>query len=182
MSRVPAPRARPRPAVAEPRSSRPFMPGYGIVGPDEGRGLLPWAWAEERLARARYYWLATTSADSGPTVSPVWGVWVRQTVWFSSSPGSRKARNIAADARATITTDDPRQPVVVEGTVVTVSSRPDVEAFTALVNAKYESDIGVDFFLENACFCLEPRRVFGLDEADFSTSPTRWIFAVDEGR
>ena len=26
------------------------MPGYGVVGPEEGSGLLPWSWAQERLA------------------------------------------------------------------------------------------------------------------------------------
>jgi hypothetical protein len=168
--------------MAEPSASRPFMPGYGIAGPDEGRGLLPWSWAEERLARARYYWLATTPPDAAPSVSPVWGVWVRRTAWFSSSPASRKARNLATDPRATITTDDPRQPVVVEGAVGAVTSRSEVEEFAALVNAKYESDFGVEFFLDNATFCLEPRRVFGLDEADFSSSPTRWIFPAGDLR
>lgn len=34
-----------------PRASRPHMPDYGIKGPDERRGLLPWSWAEERLPR-----------------------------------------------------------------------------------------------------------------------------------
>src|SRR5690606_27626478 len=32
----------------EPVAERPYMPGYGIVGPDEGSGLLPWSWAVER--------------------------------------------------------------------------------------------------------------------------------------
>ena len=32
--------------MRHPRAGRPFMPGYGIAGPDQGRGLLPWTWAE----------------------------------------------------------------------------------------------------------------------------------------
>jgi hypothetical protein len=36
-----------------PRASRPYMPGYGIQGPDEGSGLLPWSWAEQRLTESR---------------------------------------------------------------------------------------------------------------------------------
>jgi hypothetical protein len=31
---------------AEPVASRPYMPGYGIAAATEGKGLLPWAWAE----------------------------------------------------------------------------------------------------------------------------------------
>jgi hypothetical protein len=38
-----------------PQVSRPYMPGYGILGPDEGSGLLPWSWAAERLSHARNY-------------------------------------------------------------------------------------------------------------------------------
>ena len=43
-----------------------------------------------------------------------------------------------------------------------------IEQFTRWVNAKYETDIAVAFFSDNACFRLEPHRVFSLDEADFT--------------
>ena len=46
------------------------MPGYGIVGPDEGRGLLPWSWAEERLIASHDYWVATVWPDGRPHVMP----------------------------------------------------------------------------------------------------------------
>jgi hypothetical protein len=103
-------------------------------------------------------------------------VWARDEAWFSSSRESRKARNIAADGRVTLTTDNPRQPVIVEGVVSIVTDLDDIEAFTAWTNVKYESSITVQFFLDNAVFCLHPRRVFGLDEDDFTGSPTRWVF------
>jgi hypothetical protein len=35
------------------------MPGYGILPPDEGSGLIPWAEACRRLTVAHDYWLAT---------------------------------------------------------------------------------------------------------------------------
>ena len=163
-------------SCTEPIASRPHMPGYGIVGPDEGRGLLPWSWAEERLVASHDYWLATVLPSGAPHVMPVWGVWADDAAWFSSSPGSRKARNLAADPRAVITTDNPSQPVVVHGAVVPVVSATAIATFTEWVNAKYETDISVSFFTDNACFRLEPSQVFGLDEADFTTSPTRWVF------
>ena len=61
--------------MSEPRSGRPHMPGYGILGPDGGTGLLPWSWAEERLRDSRNYWLATVRPDGRPHVMPVWAVW-----------------------------------------------------------------------------------------------------------
>jgi hypothetical protein len=76
--------------MAEPEASRPHMPGYGIAGPLEGRGLLPWTWAEERLVESHDYWLATVHPDGRPHVTPVWGVWEHSAAWFSSSPSPAK--------------------------------------------------------------------------------------------
>jgi Pyridoxamine 5'-phosphate oxidase len=167
--------------MVEPTSSRPHMPGYGIVGPLEGRGLLPWSWAQERLVNSHDYWLATVRPSGTPHVMPVWGVWVQGAAWFSSSSSSRKARNIASDPRAVITTDNPRQPVVVEGTVELIRSDGEIEGFTSWVNAKYETDLPVSFFADNACFRLDPRWSFGLDDADFTSTPTRWDFGEGHG-
>jgi len=162
--------------MGEPTASRPHMPGYGIVGPLKGKGLLSWEWAEERLVSSHDYWLATTRPAGSPHVMPVWGVWAQGAAWFSSSRKSRKARNIAADPRAVLTTDNPRQPVVVEGVVEPLVGDKAIEEFTTWVNTKYRTDLAVDFFAENACFRLEPRWAFGLDDADFTGTPTRWTF------
>jgi PPOX class probable F420-dependent enzyme len=152
------------------------MPGYGILDEHGGTGLLPWSWAAERLASSHDYWLATVRPDGRPHVTPVWGVWLDDAVWFSSSGESRKARNLATNPQATITTDDALEPVVVEGEVTRLSGLEPITRFTEVVNRKYESDYGVDFFTANACFRLRPLRVFGLTEADFAGSPTRWVF------
>ncbi len=61
--------------MPEPIASRPHMPGYGVVGAEEGSGLLPWSWARSRLEHSRNYWVATTWPDGRPHVMPVWGVW-----------------------------------------------------------------------------------------------------------
>lgn len=163
--------------MSDPVVSRPHMPGYGVVGPEEGRGLLPWSWAEERLARSHDYWLATTRPDGRPHVMPVWGVWMLGAAWCSSAPESRKARNIAGRPEVVITTDDPSQPVVVEGIAHRVTAAETVEAFTGWVNDKYHTDLPVTFFTGNACFRIEPCRAFGLDESDFTGTPTRWDLA-----
>jgi len=153
---------------------RPFMPGYGILGPTGGTGLLPWSWAEERLLASHDYWLATTAPDGRPHVTPVWGTWSADRLWFSCGGGSRKARNLTRDARCAITTDDALNPVIIEGSAARESDDGPVRLFTDTINAKYGTDYGVEFFSDNALFAVTPERVFGLLESDFSGSPTCW--------
>lgn len=161
-------------AENEPTPSRPYMPGYGTLGPAEGTGLLSWQWALEELTRSHDYWLATISPDGWPHVMPVWAVWSGGAVWFSSSNGSRKARNLAQRPRVTITTDDALNPVVVQGEVERMTSDDSIGRFVAVVNAKYDTSYGLDFFSDSSCFRLTPQWVFGLRSADFAGSPTRW--------
>jgi PPOX class probable F420-dependent enzyme len=160
-------------------AGRPHMPGYGVLDPSAGTGLLPWSWAEERLAASRDYWVATISPGGRPHVMPVWGVWDAGCLWFSSSLGSRKARNLDADPRLTMTTDNAVEPVVVEGTAERVVDLDARTRFIALLNAKYDTDYPVDFLDPevNGSYRVTPLRAFGLVEADFTGSPTKWVFA-----
>jgi PPOX class probable F420-dependent enzyme len=154
------------------------MPGYGIKGPAEGTGLLPWSWAVERLTRSHDYWLATSRPDGRPHLMPVWGVWLDGALWFSSGLRSRKARNLAADPRCSVTTDDALEPVVLEGTAALVAGPPAIRVFANALNTKYGTDYGSDFFDPgvNGCYRVSPAWVFGLTESDFEGSPTRWTF------
>jgi PPOX class probable F420-dependent enzyme len=152
------------------------MPGYGIVGPDEGHGLLPWSWAEERLFRSRCYWLATTRPDGRPHVMPVWCVWDDGALWFSSSVGSRKVRNLRADPRCVVTTEEAMQPVVVEGRATFVTDSDRLRRVIELENEKYGTDLDVAFLdpAVNATVRIDPVVVIGLDDDAFSDTPTRW--------
>jgi len=109
---------------------------------------------------------------------PVWAVWDAGGLWFSSSLRSRKARNLDADPRLTVTTDNALEPVVVEGTAERVVALEARTRFVGLSNAKYGTDYSVDFLdpAVNATFRVTPRWAFGLVEADFAGSPTRWAF------
>src|SRR5918997_299233 len=111
------------------------MPGYGIASSDEG--LLPWPWAEERLRTSRSYWLATTWPDGRPHVMPVWCLWDDGALWFSSAVGSRKIRNLRADPRCVVTTEDPVRPVVVQGRATFVTDEARLGRVIELENAKY---------------------------------------------
>jgi PPOX class probable F420-dependent enzyme len=162
--------------VATPAAGRPFMPGYGIAGPDEGGGLLPWSWAEERLAGSHTYWLVTVRPDGRPHAMPVWAVWDDGALWFSSAVGSRKIRNLRAERRCVATTEDGRRPVVVEGRATIVTEPASLQRLVDLENAKYGTALDVAFLdpAVNATVRVDPERVFGLDEDAFSDSPTRW--------
>ena len=152
------------------------MPGYGIQGSEAGAGLLPWSWAVERLTSSHDYWVSTVDADGKPAVMPVWGAWIDNAVWFSSAPRSRRVRNLGRDPRCTITTDNPLEPVVVEGTAELVNDHAAVETFTATINPKYNEQIPVEFFAENALLRVSPTVAYGLTEADFTGTPTKWEF------
>jgi PPOX class probable F420-dependent enzyme len=161
--------------------ARPFMPGYGVEGADHGTGLLPWSWAVERLTASHDYWLATVWPDGRPHVTPVWGVWDGDALWWSSSGTARKTRNLSGDGRCTVATDNPHEPVVVEGRAERIADRDAVEGLAAAMNEKYRTDYPSEFYLANAAFRLRPEVVFGLTDADFTGSPTRWGFVPDTG-
>lgn len=154
------------------------MPGYGLRGPGEGSGLLAWSWAEAQLVASRNYWLVTRWPDGRPHAMPVWGVWTESRLWCSSSRGSRKARNLAADARCVVTTEDAMNPVVIEGTAEPIDDVPSLAAFLARINAKYETAYGPEMIdpAANAVFRITPRWAFALKAEDFTGSPTRWLF------
>jgi PPOX class probable F420-dependent enzyme len=155
------------------------MPGYGVGKSSEGGGLLPWEWAEEQLVSSRNFWLATRWPDGRPHVMPVWAVWETDQLLFSSSKGSRKARNLAADPRCSVTTEDPRNPVVVEGVAELITEHADLEAFLAAENARYATSYGFEMVdpVTNRCFRLRPRQVIALCADNFTGSPTRWRFS-----
>jgi PPOX class probable F420-dependent enzyme len=156
------------------------MPGYGILGPDEGTGLLPWSWADEQLRASHDYWLATAWPDGRPHVMPVWATWDGTALWFSAGLGSRKARNLARDDRCSATTDDARNPVVLAGRAELVADDAGRQAFLDAVNAKYATDYALDFLdpAVNGCWRVRPQTAVALREDDFSGSPTRWTFGT----
>lgn len=164
--------------ATEPAADRPFMPGYGILAADAGSGLIPWVEAQRRLTVSHDYWCATVRPDGRPHVMPVWGVWLEEQVWFSSSRRSRKARDLEADPRCTLTTDDALNPVVVDGVAVRVTDPGAIAAFLDAMNGKYDADLTIEFLDPevNASYAVHPSTMIALTHGDFPGSPTRWRF------
>ena len=154
------------------------MPGYGTLPAGEGRGLLPWSWAEERLAGSHDFWLATVTPRGVPHLMPVWAVWQEGRLWFSSANGSRKARNLGAEPRCTLSTGNPVEPVVVQGRAHRVTDPAALTAMLAAENAKYGTAYGPEMVdpASNSVFALRPEWVFALDTSAFAGAPTRFTF------
>lgn len=164
--------------MPEPHATRPYMPGYGTLPADEGSGLLPWSWALQRLRNSHDYWISTVWPDGRPHLMPVWAVWCDEALWFSSALRARKIHNLRANPAVSLATDDALNPVVLEGVAKVVTETVALRTFLGQVNAKYGTGYGAELTdpARNATVRVRPRWVFGLDEADFAGSPTRWEF------
>ncbi|MGA3195717.1 MAG: pyridoxamine 5'-phosphate oxidase family protein [Terriglobales bacterium] len=169
-------RSRIRPSKAAPKAAlkpdRPFAPGYGILGPSEGRGLLPWAWVARKMNRCRTFWLATVfDGRNRPHVMPVWGVWVDDAFFFSTGRKSRKGQNLAANPACTVTNDEGEEAVIVEGEAKPVTDAATLEAAARAYKRKYKMD---PRSMEEPIFMVRPAKVFAFIEKSFPKSATRW--------
>lgn len=164
----------------DPVASRPTMPGYGVLPAHEGSGLLEWQWAADRLEASHDYWLATVRPDGRPHNTPVWGVFFDERLWFSSGTESRKAANLRLNPAVAVSTDVAFTPVIVEGQAEEVTNRALIDRFAEVMDSKYETDYGVEFYSSNATFMVTPLKVIGIDGADFVGSPTRWAFPNEQ--
>lgn len=167
------------PGKREPLASRPDLPaGYGILGPTQGKGLLPWSWAVERLARARNYFLVTARPDGRPHAAVIWGVWVEDRFYFATFSSSRKAQNLARNPYCVLCPEHAGEAVIVEGVV---ERRTDAEAlarFAAAYEAKYDEPGAV-----SAVYVIKPSVAFAFisERTDYPSTATRWRFEGPRG-
>jgi hypothetical protein len=166
------------PAELEPKASRPFAPGYGIVGPDAGKGLLPWTWVTRKMNHCSTFWLATIHIPKGrhgsharPHMMPVWGVWLDDAFFFSTGRKSRKSQNLAANSACTVANDHAEEAVIVEGFAEELKDDSVLKRVAAAYLKKYKMDPRT---LAEPIFIVRPTTVFGLIEKTFPKSATRW--------
>jgi PPOX class probable F420-dependent enzyme len=154
--------------MSDPVASRPAFPaGYGISS--EPEGMLPWAWAEKRLTEARNYWIVTVRPDGSPHSMPVWGGWMGGRVVFSTSPDSRKARNLACDPRVVVNLESGDDVVILEGEVETIALDDELADL-------YETKYGYRPGGEGDWYAARPRVVYAWREQDYPRSATRFTF------
>ncbi|MBA2277843.1 MAG: pyridoxamine 5'-phosphate oxidase family protein [Chloroflexia bacterium] len=147
-----------------------------------------WAEARQGLAEARTYWLATVRPDGQPHVRPHLAVWVDDALYFSSSPTSRKGKNLDHDAHCSVPTHSRGLDLVVEGTAVRVTDEASLQRVADAYAAKYEWPVTVRdgaFVAEYGAptagpppyhvFEVTPSTIFGFGEGP----ATRWRFAPE---
>ena len=155
-----------------PRAARPHMTGYGL--PKGRKGLLPWTWAQRRLARSHNYWLITVRPNRRPHAMPVWGIWVEDVFYFSTGRKSRKARNLARNPYCVVCNEQADQAVIVEGVARKVTNGARLLRLSAPYHAKYkpwklDPEMG-------PVYAVRPRVAFAMYEKRFVEAATRWRF------
>src|SRR5258708_1039089 len=175
MSARPVKRASPRLTVtakSQPKADRPFAPGYGIVGAEDGKGLLSWAWVGRKRDSWRTFWVGTIHGGRArPHVMPVWGVWLDDAFFFSTGRESRKGQNLSTNPACTITNDDGEEAVIVEGLATQAEDAAEQERVAIAYKKKYKMD---PRSMGEPIFRVQPSRVFGFVEKTFPQSATRW--------
>lgn len=168
------------PSSSLPVADRPHMPEYGILAPDEGRGLLPWTWAVERLGASHNYWVATARPDGRPHMMAVWGVWLDGRFCFSTARSSVKSRNLRRNPRCVVSTESGAEAVIVEGTADPVSAGP----FRSEIERAYAAKYGEGFPDDSDVWAVQPTVAFGFIEAgeDFIGAATRWRFRLSSSK
>jgi len=136
--------------------------------------FLPWEHAEERLTRARNYWICTSRADGRPHSAPVWGFWHDGALYFGTHRESRKARNIAINPGVSVHLESGDDVVIVEGVAEEVDQKALARQVDAVCRKKYGMPMTV--FPESIAFRVRPRVVLAWTEKDFPNNSTRWEF------
>lgn len=161
---------------ADPLASPLAMPpGYErAVGPHIN--IIPWAIPRERLERAASYWLATCGAGGVPHVRPVWGIWYGRSLYFTGVPTAKWARNLAANARASIHLESADDVLVLDGTVSDVPRIADA-ALARFITSTWETKYRrlVPDPATDGMYVFQAATARGWSV--FPHDATRWVFA-----
>ena len=68
-----------------------------------------------RLRDEQNLWLATTRPDGRPHLTPIWFVYVDDRFYVCTSSKAVKARNVRANAKASVALESGSQPMIAEG-------------------------------------------------------------------
>jgi len=162
-----------------------------------------WDVARERLANPetpRTTWLATVMPDGRPHLMPVIAFWIDDALHLVVGEGTRKGRNLLADARCSIGLSSTRLPsvdLIAEGRAEPIDDAPTVSRIAEHLGANgwpLEAR-GNEVYGPNAptagpppyrIFRMVPTRVFGLPgmfgmeqfQPDELPKPTRWDFVA----
>ncbi|NSW53852.1 MAG: pyridoxamine 5'-phosphate oxidase family protein [Anaerolineae bacterium] len=156
---------------------RPYFPdGYGI--PDHQEELLSWQYITERMGISENYWIITASPAGFPAASPIWGVWLENTLYGDGSPDTRRGRNIQANPNVVVHLEDGLHAVILEGRAEILQTAPErnlAERISAGYQAKY-AHLGYaptpEAWDGGGLFIFRPHKVMAWTK--FPEDVTRW--------
>jgi Pyridoxamine 5'-phosphate oxidase len=97
-----------------------------------GSPALPWSRSRDRLAAdspspAVTFFLGTSGPDGRPHAAGVGALWLDGDLYFTSGPGTRKSRDLAANPACTVSARLNGIDLVLEGEAARVTERPTLE-------------------------------------------------------
>ena len=105
---------------------------------------------------------------------PVWGLWHETAFYFSSSPASRKGKNLAANPAVAVNLESGDEVVIVEGTADYESGEDLLRKLSEDYSRKYSFE--VSFTGGRPLYVVRPRVAYAWVEQDFPKTATRFTF------
>jgi hypothetical protein len=104
-----------------------------------GADVIPWSRARDLLETSQpqpalTHWLATARPDGRPHVAGVGALWMDDGFYFTAGPGTRKARNLAANPECVISVSLQGLDLVVEGVARKVTDQATLERVAIAYN------------------------------------------------
>ncbi|NKC01680.1 MAG: hypothetical protein GKR90_24700 [Pseudomonadales bacterium] len=157
--------------------TRPSPTSY--FGPKE-KGFLSWDTLIWRFAAEKSYWVVTSYET--PHTMPVWGVWHDCAFRFSTSPVSRKAKNLKQNSNAIVHLADTEAVFSLHCTAAEITAEDELQTFCGEYNPKYRWNFKPTDVAGGA-FALTPHTAFAWsagEGAGFHDTATRWQFEVSD--
>jgi pyridoxine/pyridoxamine 5'-phosphate oxidase len=158
---------------------------------------IPWSRALQQLEASarehadeqqpRTYWLSTVRPDGRPHLAGVGALWLDGSFYFTSGPGTRKSRNLAANPNCAISVSLPGLDLIIEGRATKVTDQPTIERLAERYAAQgwparaIEGALTADYSAPSAgpppweLYAVRPVTAFGVASAK-PYGATRWRF------
>lgn len=140
--------------------------------------FLSWDTLVWRFAAEPTYWLCT--AGPGPHAMPVRGIWENHRFQFSTSPNSRKAKNLRKQPQAVVHLSDTEAVLAIHCKAREMTTPDELQRFCDEYNPKYRGAIKASDIARGA-FALIPHTAFAWSAGEgpgFRDAATRWRFEV----
>lgn len=146
---------------------------------DEDERFLSWDTLIWRFAAEPTYWLCTAGPE--PHAMPVRGVWQNNRFQFSTSPQSRKAKNLRRQPEAVVHLADTDAVLAIHCLAHEMTTHAALQRFCDEYNPKYRGELTTDDVAQGA-FALVPHTAYAWSKGSgpgFREAATRWRFKVN---